>query len=226
MARKPLIGTVAFNVMEHGTGAINIDGCRIGRAEGDRTEYGIDSALPFSPSASFGSRAETTAYVVHTDGRWPANLLLDEEAARLLDEQSGIQKGGFVRNRTKGARPFNNNGADTGYETTAVIDEPDGGASRFFYVAKATKKERNAGLDGTFTPHATVKPIALMQYLVRLVTPPGGVVLDPFMGSGSTGIAAQREGFAFVGIDLSEEYVRMSQARIDYDRQENPHGPS
>ena len=112
-------------------------------------------------------------------GRWPANVILDEEAASLLGEPS-----------------------------------------RFFYVAKASKAEREAGLDAAdgerANHHPTVKPLALMRYLVRMVTPPGGVVLDPFMGSGSTGCAALAEGFDFVGIDIIPEYVSIAEKRIDY----------
>ena len=117
-------------------------------------------------------------------GRWPANVILDEDAAVALDAQSG------------------------------------GGASRFFYTAKASKSEREAGLDAPIGEraniHTTVKPLSLMRYLVRLVTPPGGKVLDPFMGSGSTGCAAVLEGFDFVGIDITPEYVAIAQKRIDH----------
>jgi DNA methylase len=146
----------------------------------------------------------------------------------LLDQQSGISQKGFVRNRTKGARPFNNDGKPTEYETTEVISEPIGGASRYFfnslpieeedtvrfkYCAKASKRERNIGLDRA-NDHPTVKPLDLMRWLVRLVTPPNGTVLDPFMGSGTTGMAAKMEGFDFIGIDLSPDYVAMAKQRI------------
>ena len=138
-------------------------------------------------------------------------------SARMLDEQSGIKKGGFVRNRTAGARPFNNNGKDTGYITEEIIDEPNGGASRFFYCAKASRSERNAGLEeDKICTHPTVKPISLMRYLCRLITPPNGTVLDPFMGSGTTGIACVREGFDFIGIEQDTEYMEIAKRRIEY----------
>jgi len=204
VARKPLSGTVAENVLRHGTGALNVDGCRVG-----------------------GST-----------GRWPANLIHDgsEEVVGLFphthashnqtrtesDNQRGVYGGGY--HHEPGSRK-------TGY------GDP-GSAARFFYCAKASKSDRNEGLDG-FTPattsdgravvadnayqrgkterantHPTVKPTDLMRYLCRLVTPPGGVVLDPFMGSGSTGKAAILEGFQFIGIEREAEYVEIAKARI------------
>jgi DNA modification methylase len=137
LARKPMIGTVADNVQTHGTGALNIDGCRIGDSK-----------------------------------RWPANVALDESQADQLDEQT----------------------------------------SRFFYVAKAGKKER-PNVNGV--AHPTVKPMALMQYLVRLVTPPGGTVLEPFAGSGTTIEAALNEGFNVIGIEMTDEYLPLIMARIE-----------
>lgn len=242
VARKPLIGTVAANVLQHGTGAINVDGCRI-----PTTDHWKASGKQSAPSVSLAGGVDGSLNVsvssTHPEGRWPANVVLDEDAAEMLDAQTGIQKGGFIRNRTKGARPFNNNGADTGYETVAKIDEPDAGASRFFYCAKASRSERNAGLAGmpergagslnmrtdahshangmntnpAANGHPTVKPVALMRWLVRLVTPPGGRILDPFMGSGSTGVAAVQEGFDFIGIDTSAEYCEIAERRIQHE---------
>ena len=150
-------------------------------------------------------------------GRWPSNVILDEEAAQVLDGQSGVRHGGgHARNNAKIEDLFL-----TGKKPTVTHGHSDsGGASRFFYAAKASKAEREAGLDSPdgqrANGHPTIKPLALMRYLVRLVTPPGGVVLDPFMGSGSTGCAAVREGFDFVGIDLTPEYVAIAQKRIDW----------
>lgn len=149
-------------------------------------------------------------------GRWPANVLLDEYTAALLDEKSGILKSG-ERPATKGitSNPGSNGtmgGGWSGYkqETREVLDS--GGASRFFYVAKAPKRERPV-VDGV--AHPTVKPLALMRWLVKLVTPPGGVVLDPFAGSGTTVEAALLEGFQVIGIEREADYLPLIEARIE-----------
>jgi site-specific DNA-methyltransferase (adenine-specific) len=195
MARKPLIGTVAANVERHGTGALNIDACRIAGAP-----WRAHDATGLAEVKFF---TEGNAKVIHKEphdlGRWPANVVLDEDAAAMLGE-----------------------------------------SSRFFYTAKASRSERNAGLDGmperftatmndgigvrhhaedeprayTKNHHPTVKPIALMRWLVRIVTPPNGLVLDPFMGSGTTGIACALEGFGFIGIEQDAEYIEIARRRI------------
>jgi len=139
---------------------------------------------------------------------------VDDCPVKILDEQSGIIKGG-TWNNTEGARHFNNEGKKTNY-TTKKVDKTQGGASRFFYCAKVGKKERNAG--STKNTHPTVKPIKLMTYLTKLITPPNGKVLDPFMGSGSTGMACAMQGFDFVGIDMDPDYVEISKARIEWAR--------
>jgi site-specific DNA-methyltransferase (adenine-specific) len=148
-------------------------------------------------------------------GRWPANIILDEEAAAALDEQSGVS--------VSKATPRNNKKVEdmflTGKKPTVTQGHSDtGGASRFFYTAKASRSEREAGLDGVEAQranhHPTVKPIALMRYMIRLVAPHGAVVLDPFMGSGSTGCAAMVEGMQFVGIDITPEYVDIARRRL------------
>ena len=181
VARKPLAGTVAENVQRYGTGAINVDGCRIGtdiitssgwtgmdarrRAHGTRPQdYGGGDGVPTE----------------HT-GRWPANVALDEAAAAMLDAQAGAVGG-------------------------------TGGASRFYYTAKASRADRNTS--GATNTHPTVKPTDLMRWIVRLVTPPGGVVLDPFAGSGSTLVAARAEGFRAVGIEREQEYADIIAARL------------
>lgn len=164
MARKPLIGTVAANVMEHGTGAINVDGCRVGTEAVRKNTAG---GLGYQGGEQITSGTGTT---MHTDGRWPANVIHD--------------------------------GSD---EPTRLFGE----AARFFYCAKASKADRGEG-----NTHPTVKPTDLMRYLCRLVTPPGGVVLDPFMGSGSTGKAALLEGFDFIGIERDPDYCAIAQERI------------
>ena len=209
LARKPLSGTIAQNVLQWRTGGLNIDGCRIpteeqyvspgGQQQINNQVYGkgLGVGLPQNPA-----------------GRWPANIFLDETAAEMMDQQS------------------------------AAYDPS--GASRFFYITKAGAAEREIGLEGVekipsaamqgnlvdgqrlsgkgepiHTPlrantHPTVKPLQLMQYMIRLITPPGGTVLDPFMGSGSTGAAAMMERCRFVGIDITEEYIEIARKRIQY----------
>lgn len=166
MARKPFKGGVARNVMRHGVGGINIDDTRI---EGEPVPINV-----LEQWSGFGEK-ERPEYkaTVNDQGRWPANVLLDEDSSALLDEIVGDN------------------------------------VSRFFYCAKATKKEKGAG-----NGHSTVKPLDLMRYLVRLVTPPGGLVLDQFMGTGSTGIAAVEQDFRFLGFDMKAEHVEMARARF------------
>jgi site-specific DNA-methyltransferase (adenine-specific) len=199
VARKPLIGTVATNVLTYGTGALNIDGSRVpGVLDGDPDRFAK------TDGGSFNTLSE--APVVRTEGRWPANVIHD--------------------------------GSE---EVLEYFGEPQ----RFFYCAKASKSERNAGLEGlpiqhssevtgrkpgsagaqnggyagmTETPraniHPTVKPIALMRYLVKLVTPPNGTVLDPFLGSGTTAVAAILEGFNWMGCEMTEDYWPIIEARV------------
>ena len=167
VARKPFKGTVAANVLEWGTGAINIDGCRVATNE----ILGRTQAEQL-----FFSGLKNNGYNDNSDkrgGRWPANLIHD--------------------------------GSD---EQTEFL----GAAARFFYCAKASKKDRGEGNN-----HPTVKPTDLMAYLCRLVTPPGDVVLDPFMGSGNTGKAAMREGFRFIGIEMDADYLAIAEARIAHE---------
>jgi len=198
LARKPISEkTIADNVLKWGTGGLNIDGCRIptneNRARFNRARQGGTSYVVQRRDAYIDPGGE---------GRFPANILLDEEAGRMLDEQQE-------------------------------------GASRFFYCAKASKKERNMGLedvepttvdDGRNKPidnpflrgktprrntHPTVKPVKLMEYLITLITPPNGIVLDPFFGSGTTGVAAVNLGFNYIGIELDEQYVEIARRRIN-----------
>lgn len=178
LARKPLEGTVAQNTLAHGCGGINVDGCRVGESGGTKKgpieEYG--ETFVYGAGLS-GKRVD----IPLDKGRFPANVLIDETAAQLLDDQVGSE------------------------------------VSRFFYTAKTSRKEREAGLpqgDKRANVHPTVKPIELMRYLVRLITPPQGTVLDPFMGSGSTGCAAALEGVDFIGIEREEEYFEIASARI------------
>lgn len=213
VARKPLVGTVAQNVLEHGTGALNIDGCRIASPDGVPmfAQKGNASANGIygdglNGSKSLGERDYTT-------GRWPANITLDETAAAMLDEQSGYQKDGttYLDNRTvdynaSSYKIVDNRGGTRGYGG-------GGGASRFFYTAKASRQDRNVGglADNT---HPTVKPTDLMRWLVRLVTPPGGVVLDPFGGSGSTGLACRAETVRCILIEREAEYLQIISDRL------------
>ena len=257
VARKPLVGTVAENVLTHGTGAINVDGCRIGTTKNipasppkARKSGSMSGPMPAGRSTDNGHNPNI--------GRWPANLIHDgsEEVVGLFPANV---KGG-TWNRTAGARHFNNDGEPTDYQTSGS-DGTTGSAARFFYCAKASKADRDEGCEGLVerksggnqgndrgprvcvacgktdngsndhsscsdewqtcvagprrNHHPTVKPTALMRYLCRLVTPPGGVVLDPFTGSGSTGKAAILEGFRFIGIEREAEYVEIAKARIE-----------
>ena len=173
VARKPLTGTVAANVLEWSTGALNIEGCRVGT---DDAWAGNEANAHGNYSGQvLGKFAKQYAKPSNPSGRWPANLIHDgsEEATEGL-----------------------------------------GSAARFFYAAKASRSERDAGLDGMRNPHPTVKPVALMRWLCRLVTPPGGVVLDPFAGSGSTGVAAVAEGFSSILIERDTEYVEIIRRRL------------
>lgn len=232
LARKPFKGTVAANVLEHGTGAVNVDGCRVGNEGG--TRMANKEGAMRRPGSSFecGSWGETKLDA----GRWPANLILDEAAGAMLDEQAGNRPSG---SRKPGVRKSSDNwsGRFSG-DGGPPIESSCGGASRFFYCPKASKADRDSGLDGFATkpthrfgasigegkdPHApstdrnnhpTVKPHELMRYLCRLITPPGGTVLDPFCGSGSTGKAAVAEGFNFIGCELDPDYCNIARERI------------
>jgi DNA modification methylase len=204
LARKPLIGTVAANVLEHGTGALNIDGCRVPGAYETRDRDNSGGASMFGTGAGGGA-------FVPANGRWPANLIHDgsDEVVGLFPDSKGQQ--GDVR----GTEPSRTGGEGTNcygeYGRVPAAKRNDGGgsAARFFYCAKASKSDREAG-----NLHPTVKPTALIQWLVRMVTPPGGTVLDPFMGSGSTGKACMIEDFNFIGIEMDEGYMDIAEARI------------
>lgn len=236
VARKPLIGTVAENVLAYGTGGLNIDGSRIRRAEGDNSIAGNRTAT-FGTQETVSGGDGSGGWEQNDGGRWPANVILDTYTAELLDEQSGISK-------SQGGATAKSSIWESGKERTTNHFGDTGGASRFFYVAKASKRDRNEGLEGlplgervfmgsggrtmqdgvwvetNSEPkprqnfHPTVKPTDLMRYLIKLVTPPGGVVLDPFTGSGSTGKAAILEGFDFIGIELTEDYLPIIEGRL------------
>jgi site-specific DNA-methyltransferase (adenine-specific) len=218
MARKPISeGTVAANVLEHGTGAINIDGCRVGDTKIYNPAAGNKpggSSLNMSATGMPQDVAGTTVI-----GRWPANLLHDgsDEVVGLFP-QTGPAK---AAHRGTGKGKSNAYGVYGGESTVRGHDDNGGSAARFFYCSKANKKDRNEGLNGETNNHPTVKPTDLMRYLCRLITPPGGTVLDPFLGSGTTGKAALLEGFNFVDIEMEETYLDIAQQRIQQVR-ENP----
>lgn len=202
LARKPLIGTVEANWRAHGTGALNIDGCRVEGPGGMRWETPRGGIWTTNPEAS--------AKLVPNDaGRWPANLIHDgsDEVLAAFPQAPGQQG----RARTDGASQGNSVYGALNHVTNSPEPRGDtGSAARFFYCAKASKADRGEG-----NVHPTVKPTELMRYLCRLITPPGGTVLDPFMGSGTTGKAAALEGFQFIGIELNPEYVALARHRIN-----------
>ena len=238
LARKPLIGTVADNVMTYGTGGLNIDGSRVGTDGGTARDGKADE-----PNDSGWENMRGHGVAQLNAGRWPANVIhdgSDEVVALFPDTKSGAIKP-YVRNKENVNVDFLQ-GTD---EVEKSFDYGDSGsAARFFYCAKANKKDRNEGLDGfeevrtgamratadgsmltgsgnerTTTRanyHPTVKPTDLMRYLCRLITPPQGIVLDPFMGSGSTGKGAILEGFDFIGIEQDADYMKIAQARIEF----------
>jgi DNA modification methylase len=211
VARKPLVGTVAQNVLAHGTGALNVDACRVGMSGADRdaTTRGGDYG-PTTPG-HVGFTETRMRAPINPAGRWPANVVLDESQAAALDQQSGERKASGVytgddsRHPGDWATDFNG-----GHRPASMFDDA-GGASRFFYTAKADAAER-IRIDGT--AHPTVKPLALMRWLVRLVTPPGGLVLEPFAGSGTTVEACILEGFRCVAIEREADYLPMIVQRI------------
>ena len=198
LARKPLSEkTIVDNVIEWGTGGINIDGCRI------------------------GSEVRTT------EGRWPANVILDDEAGKVLDEQS-VGSSRFFYN-AKVSKKERNMGLDNFEDKKRPGQNDTGLYSSSPYCIDCGKTingtndhsnckeglEYKSSSTTTKNNHPTVKPVSLMAYLVRLITPPNGVVLDPYMGSGSTGIATLLEGFNFIGMEMDEEYFKIAEARIN-----------
>jgi site-specific DNA-methyltransferase (adenine-specific) len=204
VARKPFSGTVAANVMAHGTGALNIEDCRVEGRE--RTEYGLHNAKR-SKANTYGEPSESADFDSNK-GRWPANLIHDgsDEVVGLFPDAPGQ----LAKARTDGVAQGNGVYGALNHVTTNPEPRKDtGSAARFFYCAKASKSDRGPG-----NQHPTVKPTDLMRYLCRLVTPPGGVILDPFMGSGSTGKAALLEGFKFVGVERDPEYFEIAVRRM------------
>lgn len=208
LARKPLIGTVADNVLAHGTGGLNIDGCRVATDDNLNSGAYSNGSKDLSNATSYATGVNAGEFVQPT-GRWPANLIHDgsDEVLGCFPDAKGQQ--GDLK-ETGRPRPSSGKFGDMPppHAHPARI-ESDTSAARFFYCAKASKKDRDEG-----NQHPTVKPTDLMAYLCRLVTPPGGIVLDPFMGSGSTGKAALREGFRFIGVERETEYCAIAEARL------------
>lgn len=230
VARKPLVGTVAANVFAHGTGAINVDGCRVKVLKDDANHRN-----PLSNDSDRTSMFSIGGTGCLGEGRWPANLIHDGS-----DEVVGL----FPHTHGHGSKEHS--GSVKGMFNWGTAHRPQvggesGSAARFFYCTKASKRDRDEGLDGFKAQinsngdkwsdvdrrdgkvpisrkniHPTVKPTDLMRYLCRLVTPLNGIVLDPFMGSGSTGKAAMLEGFQFVGIERDADYIEIAKARIEH----------
>jgi len=232
LAMRPLDGNIQRNVREHGTGALNIEACRIGASGGTQKLPSTEKCSTVSVGGYLNSR-------VGAKGRWPANLIHDgsDEATAGFPKVGASKRTTVVRGGgTEDGPSFGSPQGEYGQ------DEPAGSAARYFYCAKASARDRDEGLedlavqrtggmqatlDGTMLTgsgndrttvraniHTTVKPTSLMQWLVRLITPPGGTVLDPFTGSGSTGKACGFEGFKFVGIEMTEEYIEIARRRI------------
>ncbi len=243
VARKPLTGTVAANVLAHGTGALNIDACRVDAGDGrplrvldaKHTVNNTYAGRMDGGSLAGGSKAAGDT----TLGRWPANLIHDGSAdvLAIFPDAPGQQGASSHKQRTRA----NCYGALSHGGKNYTPRSDSGSAGRFFYCAKASRADRNEGLPTGEDPavasgatmrkceqadwpkrngnhHPTVKPTDLMAYLLRLVTPPGGTTLDPFMGSGSTGKAAMREGVQFIGCELDPEYLAIAKARIEHER--------
>lgn len=253
VARKPLEGTVATNWEKHGTGALNIDPCRvnadgevnptIGRRHGSTSHLSTRSAAEAESEGKIESRTSPERYQQQRPAEalvlWPANLIHDGSAEVLAHfpiSTSGAMKSGTQRaaQETPGSVCYGKYG---GNFTGRDIEASTGSAARFFYCAKASRQDRNEGLASSSSPavsadatirdvenadwaarngnhHPTVKPTDLMRYLCRLVTPAGGLVLDPYTGSVSTGKAAVLEGFRFIGIEQDPGYAAIAAARI------------
>jgi len=234
VARKPLIGTVVENVLQYGTGGINVGACRVETNTNEinerKNKHGNNGSSIFHNAKNLQKGWEAS------QGRWPANFIHDgsEEVVQGFPD---VKSGGMNQANVKANNLIFNK--KTKYPNPKIYIANQGSASRFFYCTKASKKDRDEGLEGfeerarqtmgngigempdqqiqnNHNHHPTVKPTDLMQYLCRLVTPPKGTILDPFLGSGSTGKAAIYEGFNFIGFDLNSEYIDIAKARIEF----------
>ncbi len=213
VAQKPISEkNIADNVAKWGTGAFNIGACRISHNEPlkttNRKSRSIDTVYTDANCGMDNSNNHIAS--ANPSGRFPTNVIIDEEVAIELDKQSGITKssGGQSNNMFRSDSRIYRKGVDNIIKSDPGYGDV-GGASRFYYCSKASKKER-----GEYNTHQTVKPLALMKYLVRLVTPPKGKVLDPFMGSGTTGLASLSQGFDFIGIEKEKEYYDIALRRL------------
>lgn len=213
LARKPIEQglSIAQNVLKWGTGALNIARCRIAASKGNGVWGSSNKSV--NPERTFVGSPDASTYRTeeHPNGRWPANVIhdgSDEVLSHFPHTASGQPIGIRAGGQGNAYGHF-----EGGIPVTGFGDK--GSAARFFYCAKAAKSERNRNHNGDDkNHHPTVKPVALMQYLCRLITPPNGIVLDPFSGSGSTGIAALIEGFRYIGIDLDAEYIEITKRRL------------
>lgn len=238
IARKPLEGTVAENVLKHSTGAMNIDGCRIGTdgeafhvPQSDPTnregEVGTDLGFSENSEQKFQESQKASIERLRERGRWPANVIFDPAMAKKLDDQSGTEltAGGNVKQKERqDHQVYGDYWGTTGHESYGDV----GGASRyfktlgyhpednigFFYCPKAKRSERDLGVENN--DHVTVKPIELMSYLVRLLTPEGGRCLDPFAGSGTTGMSAVLEGVEATLVEMDSHYAEIANQRVQY----------
>jgi len=250
VARKPLVGTVAQNVLAHGCGGLNIDGCRVGtedRLGGGAVNGSVSRSdgwdRPWKNDAeSVAAHAERVALNVaraESLGRWPANVVHDgsDEVLELFPQTGPAKRAMRGEKTSSGTHEGWARESHAGFDSVRGHEDHGGSAARFFYSAKADRAEREKGVDsigvmrndGRQTEidnpyqcgkvlrnhHPTVKPVDLMRWLVRLVCPPHGVVLDPYTGSGTTGVACRLEGFGFIGIELNPEYIELARQRIN-----------
>jgi DNA modification methylase len=227
IARKPMAEkTIVSNVLKYGTGAINIDTCRV-NYNNDLSNpatnplYRLNNGYKIPTASDKGSHSWSMKpkgnpnATANNLGRWPANIIHD--GSNEVIELFPVVKSGAAVNMAKAKSATGDRGIYGHYDRADFQNHQDGGigsAARFFYCAKVAQKERNIG--GVSNTHPTVKPIALMEYLLKLVTPPDGIILDPFMGSGSTGCAAAKLGFKFIGIEKELDYAKISLGRIKY----------
>ncbi len=218
MAQKPLSeDTIAENVLRHSVGAINIDGCRLPTEDDTQRKVGDRQTGTYDEVGGMFEKGEYEGMKAggHEGGRWPTNLMLDERASVLLDNQGGKTKS-KVREPTGGSQSSNRvaMGEVTTPDTSKRGYNDSGGISRYFYSPKPHSNEKNIGCEDNY--HPTVKPIELISYLIRLVTPEDGKVMDPFLGSGTGAIAALLEDKKFVGIELDEEKAELSKKRVKH----------
>lgn len=219
--RKPMSEkNTRTNLEKHGVGGFHIDATRVATTDNlDGGAYAKTAQERTGLLAEYGGtnamRNGNAGEYVQPPGRWPANVVIDEVAAEAIDAQSGVLKstGGKGAASGKPGGPYGNYQQAAGQNAGGLGDE--GGASRFYYCAKVSRKERNAGLpDGTKNDHPTPKPVALMAWLTRLILPPGGHILDPFVGSGSTACAAATEGMHFTGIECDPKWLPIIERRV------------